>query len=242
MKYNLNGKQFKTKKEITEHFRNILKRNDNQTLNENDIDYVLDLLKYHKKYEEKIGSGISHVRVEYHIDNLYDRPATHPHFELYRTDGTNIDFSFYKTISWIKNQNTLNNQHPKDVKRAMRHIVKDQIKTFRDKLFQKKRYHKCPILNINYSTVTAHIDHESPLTFDVMIHNFLTEKKLKFNDIQLIEITGIYSTFKNNELRKEWYKYHRDNAILRGTHKAGNMSQSRVSLDWTKLNQNKEVE
>ena len=236
MKYQINGKPFKNKSQITEHFRNILKRNDNQTLNQEDTNDVLDLLTYHKEYDEKVGSGIDHVRVEYHIDDLYDRPAKYPHFELYRTDGTNIDFSFHKTISWIKNQKSLDNQHAKDVKTAMRYIVKDQIKRFRDKLFEKKKYHKCPIININYSKATSHIDHEPPLTFDAMVHNFLTEKKLKFKDIELIDITGIYSTFKDTELRKEWYKYHKDNAILRGTHRAGNLSQSRVSLDWDTMN------
>lgn len=235
MKYKINGRKFNSKKQIIEYFRKILYRNEGKILDQEDTDDVLELLTYHKDYEKKVGSGIDYIKVEYHIDNLYKVKVRHPHFELYRTDGTNIDFSFIKTISWIKNQKSLDNQHIKDVKASMRFVIKDQIKNFKDKLFQNKKYHKCPILNINYSKATSHIDHEPPLSFDRMIYNFLTEKNLKFKDIELVDVNGIYTTLSDKKLRNEWYNYHKDNACLRGTHRAGNMSQSREKIDWRQI-------
>jgi hypothetical protein len=73
------------------------------------------------------------------------------------------------------------------------------------------------------------------LTFDVLVFNFLKENNINFKDIELVEINGIFSTFKSDELKNKWFEYHKSNAILRGTHGAGNLSQKREKLDWISI-------
>ena len=79
-------------------------------------------------------------------------------------------------------------------------IIKPQIDSFRDATFKKKRYYKCPILNINFSNATCHIDHEPPKYFDYLVFDFLKTNKFKFTDIELEEVNGIFTTFKNKEV------------------------------------------
>jgi hypothetical protein len=236
VKYLINGKQFKTKIDITEHFRSILYSNEiSIPIKGECFNDVCDLLKHHIEYDEKIGVGVESITIEYHKDLLTNKTAKHPHFQINRLDGTSIDFSFVKCIGYINTSKSTNLKHIGDVKQAMRFIIKQQINEFRNDCFNTKKYLVCPILNINFSIKTCHIDHAPPKTFDVLVFDFLSMNNLNFNDIELLDINGIFSTFKNTELRDKWYQYHKENAIIRATHKAGNLSQKRVSVDWEVL-------
>ena len=233
MGYIINGKNFKSKKNITEHFATILNNGGiSKSLNEKDFKDVSELLKHHIEYNEKVGAGIESISIEFHKDNLTNNFAKYPHFQINRVDGTAIDFSYHKTIGYINSGKTIGSEKSIDVKKAMRFIVKSQINEFRDKIFLKKTYLMCPILGINFSKKTCNIDHAPPITFDVLVFNFMKENNLKFDDIELFAITGIFSTFKCDELKNKWFEYHKLNAILRGTHGAGNLSQKREKIDW----------
>lgn len=235
-KYIINNKEFKTKNEITEHFRGIMYSYDVKTpLIDDDFYDVCDLLKYHDEYDEKIGVGIESITIEYHNDLLTNKKAKFPHYQINRIDGTYIDFSFIKCISYINSPKTIENKYIGDVKKTMRFLVKHQIDEFRETCFSNKTYLKCPILGINFSKKTCHIDHEPPKTFDVLVFEFLKENGINFKDIELVEINGIFSTFKDKELKNKWVNYHNENAILRATHQAGNLSQKRITINWELL-------
>jgi hypothetical protein len=236
MGYVINGKFFKSKKNITEYFASILNNREvSKPLNDSDFKDVSELLKYHIEYDKKVGVGIESISIEYHRDDLTNKLAKYPHFQINRIDGSVIDFSYHKTIGYINSGKTVGSENSIDVKKTMRFIVKSQINEFREKIFVKKTYLTCPILGINFSKKTCHIDHTPPLTFDVLVFNFLKENNIKFEDIELVEINGIFSTFKCDELKNKWFEYHKSNAILRGTHGAGNLSQKREKIDWTSI-------
>ena len=234
--YIINNKEFKNKGAITEHFRGILHNSKvGKPLEHIDFMDVCELLKHHIEYDKKVGIGIKSITIEFHKDLLTNKIAKYPHFQINRIDGSSIDFSFVKSISYINSGKTIYSEHFSDIKKCMRFIVKPQIDDFRDKCFSKKTYLVCPILNINFSIKTCHIDHAPPKTFDVLIFDFLNENNLKFNDIEIHEINGIFSTFKDIELREKWFNYHKEFAILRATHQAGNLSQKKVNIDWSCL-------
>jgi hypothetical protein len=236
MKYNINNKEYKNKALIKEHYRKILNSRDiNTPLGIDDFNDLHALLKHHKEYKEKVGVGIESIQIEYHRDHYTNNLAHYPHFQIYRVDGTNIDFSYISAIKHINNTTTVNNDYVIDVKKAMRFIIKPQIDSFRNETFKIKQYFKCPILNINFSKATFHIYHEPPKYFDFLIFDFLKTNKLKFTDIELEEINGIFSTFKNKKLLKLWFDYHKKNAVLRPVHRAGNLSQKKIKIDWEKL-------
>jgi hypothetical protein len=240
MKYIINGKNFESKKKITEYFASILNsREVSKPLNDSDFKDVSELLKYHIEYGKKVGAGIESISIEYHRDDLTNKLAKYPHFQINRVDGSVVDFSYHKTIGYINSGKTVGSENSIDVKKAMRFIVKSQINEFRDKIFSKKTYLRCPILDINFSKKTCHIDHTPPLSFDVLVFNFLKENNINFNDIELLDINGIFSTFKCAELKNKWFEYHKTNAILRGTHSAGNLSQKREKIEWDLIGEQK---
>ena len=56
---------FKTKKDALLHFKKILNSYDfGESLNSDDFNEVLDLLKLHEKSKEKIGSGVKEIKVD----------------------------------------------------------------------------------------------------------------------------------------------------------------------------------
>jgi len=232
-KYNINNKSFKTKSEITDYFRVIMYRYDEGIpLSYDDFYDVCELLKYHDEYDIKKGVGIESITIEFHNDLLTNKKAKYPHFQINRLDGTFIDFSFIKCISYINSPKSIENKYIGDIKRTMRFLVKHQIDEFRDECFAVKKYLKCPILEINFSKKTCHIDHTPPKTFDVLVFQFLKENKINFDKIELKEINGIFSTFKDEDLKNKWIEFHENNAYLRPTHQAGNLSQKKTPIDW----------
>lgn len=230
MKYKINNNSFKNKGEITEFFQSILYKNKGRKLTNEDFQNVLALLYFHPNYEKKKGTGIVEVRVEYHNDFHTGGKSKNPHFQIYRKDGTNIDFSFYTCIKHIKKDGKVSESLNvlKDFKDVMRFEIRDQIISFRKKAFTNRKYIQCPILGINCSNKTSHVDHAPPLMFDRILYNFVKENNVDYRKIKYQNINGIFAMLLDRELANRWKSYHKDNAHLRITHRAGNLSQKRT--------------
>jgi hypothetical protein len=225
MEYELNNKKFKTKKEITDFYKSILyKTKLNTTLKNSDLDFVLALLEHHPEKDVKKGEGIEYIRIEKDINPISNTESKYPHFHIYRKDNSNIDFSFHQCIRDIDGKKDKSLQ---DFKKVMRFEVSSQTMNFKKNAFKTKTYIKCPILNINCSVNTSHVDHEPPFSFDKVLYDFMKQEDISYKVLSFEEVNGIYSILKDRKIAKKWKKFHEENAKLRITHQAGNMSQKR---------------
>ena len=93
--------------------------------------------------------------------------------------------------------------------------------------FGKKRYLNCEILKVNFSKATCHVDHKEPKTFSNLLNQFIKEKGLTLENLEIEAVDNYYSTLKNDKLREEWYTFHQENAELRLIHKTANQTQKR---------------
>lgn len=220
MPYKLAGKTFKTKETLTNYFKYILNNSELNKSLEGQWEYeVIELIKQHSKADEKIGSGISHIVVEKHLDSYTGQPAKHPHFHIYRTDGTNIDFSYYKCIRNMKSikgnvSPLMKSDAEIDAKKAFRFEVKDYIYKFKKDYYGNCKTKKCQATGKRIAISKAEVDHKYPITFDQLVFNFMTENSHKFKDIKLTPVDGIHSKFKDRKLAKQWYDYHAANCDL----------------------------
>jgi hypothetical protein len=237
MTYTINNKAFKTKQNLTKRFSFIL---NTQPLNVPLVGEwkkeVLELLTHHRNYNLKVTGDIEKVVVEVG----YGR-----HFQIYMTNGTNIDISYVKAIKDMEPDSDKpkykSKYKPKcdsftrisDIKDAFRDEVNEFTYSFKLAQFNGKKYIECPILGVKTSLKTAHTDHIYPLTFDQLLFNFLQEINVSLPDVKIMDVDRIgIKMLVDRDLAKRWVDYHNTKAELRVLHKAANFSQPRAKLDW----------
>jgi hypothetical protein len=227
MSYKIGKKEFKTKTTITNYFSFILKNvKENTKLDGQYLTDVLGLLEYHTERDEKIGCGVDYIKVEKHTDLINGFKSKTCHFHIYRKDGTDIDFSYKNCVNNI-GKNGYKSKKRDDVLKSLRFVVRPQIDEFRTKAFGKKEYLLCEVLGVNFSKKTCHIDHKPPRSFINIVDNFLEKYKLNIEDIETIPVDNIYDTILDDEIRDNWFEYHKQHAELRAIHKTANLSQKK---------------
>lgn len=242
MPYILADKTFKTKETLTNYFKYILNNSElNESLTGQWKYEVIELIKQHSKAEEKIGTGIQSIVVEKHFDEYTQKPAKYPHFHIYRVDGSDIDFSYYKCIRNMKSikgnvSPLMKSDKLIDVKKALRFEIKEYIYKFKKDYFGNCRTKKCQATDKRIAIAKAEVDHKYPITFDQLIFNFMTENNYKFKDIKLTAIDGVHNKLKDRKLAKEWYDYHAANCKLHVVAGWWNRTQEKSKgLNWEQL-------
>jgi hypothetical protein len=219
----LNGTKY-SKNKALQKLKNIL---NNYSLGEklNDIDFniVKDVLEYHPGRDEKIGCGIKYIEVV--NEEMYGGRR----FEIIRIDDSRQDFSYIKSLN-------KQNLHFKDVMKAMRFYVIEQTNGFKNKTYGNKKYIRCAITGLNIKRKDSHTDHKPPLTFDMLVFNFLKERKLQINDIT-VENTLYISCLDllDKNLKLDWQAYHSKNAQLQIVLDHANLGQSKIKVPWDEL-------
>lgn len=223
IKIYLNGKEY-TKTKALEIIKEILNKYPLESnLNENDFKTVIDALDYHPNKDEKIGCGVTAIKIV--KEEIYG----HRRFDLIRKDGSRQDFSYIKSL-------TASNLHFKDVMHAMRYSILDQVREFKNSLYGNKKYVRCAITGLNIQKKDAHTDHKSPFEFNVLAFNFLKQKQIKIRDVK-IENTAFVACvdFSDKILKAEWQHYHKEHAQLQIVLDHANLGQSKAKVCWEEI-------
>jgi len=117
MKYKIGRKVFGSKDKVKNYFSYILKNTrDGEELTGDYLEDVIGLLQYHTERDEKIGCGIKVIKVERHIDTTKNQKSFTSHFQIYRLDGSDIDFSYNNCIRNLGNNYKDKREREKDYK------------------------------------------------------------------------------------------------------------------------------
>src|ERR1700677_3446912 len=132
---------------------------DGQRIEPEDDAVLRDLICLHPERDTKIGCGISHFTV--------------------RTDGTSTDFSYHTCIDGTKMR--------QDIYAALRFAVWDQVVEFKRTAYiggtlPRCFYHDCPLTESE-----AHVDHEAPYTFLVLVNDWLRSTGLTLDSLLLVD-------------------------------------------------------
>ena len=225
-KIEVGSRVFNTKAECLNYTKDILnKYNLEEHLNENDLLYILELLKRHTDYKIKIGIGVKSIVIR--KDTEW---GTTRLFYIIRHDDTGTDFSYPSCVN-----NDTSREPLKMFKLSARSAVKDQIEKH---LMNYKRtidadgHVLCEKMGTKIKWSEAEVDHTPPLTFNSIVEKFMQTNNLEPSQVE-------YTGFDDNQYRKEFKdinlrglfaEYHRSVANLRVISKQENLRQKRKNF------------
>lgn len=218
--YQLGGLFFGSKGAVAEHAKAIKDRARPGTILEGqDMDFMLDLLRWHPHAADKIGVGVRHIIVR-------SNPMMgHNEFYLRRVDGSGTDFSY--------KQCTQPSTPEADFRAALRVAVEPDIIAARNYLFELEPVRYCPFTGERMLRADGHIDHKPPNTFSQIVKAFVLSRRL--NPTKIV-VTGRNqdNSFRlrlaDTALAQDWIEYHRKNAYLRVISQRANLHM--VGQDW----------
>lgn len=214
MKYEIAGIKFKTKADIKNYIRELIsKYHECDILEDDDHEFILEVLNMHPDAENKIGEGVHCFFV------MTDKSRTNnKYFKIFRTDKTSIDFSWVKCIDGCKNIKL------KRFTDTCRHEIIGQIIKFRDKHLQGDY-----IMHENGTLIKkedAHIDHV--YEFRKIVKDFIKETGTNIDEIEIIDTKdGLYKEFMCQPYTLLWRDYHKKHAKLRVITKHENLTRKK---------------
>jgi len=214
------GMTFQSKEKLKNYVKFVLNnQNIDKMLSGKWYEVVNDVLKDHSNYKAKVGKGTYQIGVTTCPVNPKNR-----HFYVLREDGSSTDFSYIKAL-YAKS-------HKTEVKKALRDYVKDQAITFKENYFKENAkgvYCICHETGLKITRKTSHLDHY-PKQFDELVADWLKEKGLKLDDIELLpsKDNDMQDFLKDTWLADDFYDYHLSNAEYRVVLTAVNMQRKKA--------------
>lgn len=209
---------FKYKKDVIAHYKNILNSyNFKESLNKEDFNDVLNLLKIHPNAKEKIGAGIVEIKV---IETRYKTKC----FNAIRVDSSCEIFSYIKCINGRLSPLT-------KFSKTCRDAISDDLRLVKLSFFKgnsKKGRVKCQETGKLSFWVELNVDHRQPNTFSVIVDRFIELHRIDLSSVEYIETMDNIYSFKDDELSEKFRKYHKEKANLRLVRKDKNLGRSHL--------------
>jgi hypothetical protein len=161
--------------------------------------FIMDILKNHSKYEEKVGCGISYFMVL--------RNGKGKNINFFRSDGTIDDFSYnhccqFKPKGYVENGIVA-------LKNALRISVNSQIIDFKTK---NKCDDCCIKCKTKYDSKTRpELDHVYPFSHIIMDFLQLTTHKTPMTFKKTFEIRYVFND-EDKQFEIDFLKYHQEHA------------------------------
>ena len=208
--------KFKYKKDVTAHYKKILNSYDfKESLDEDDFNNVLNLLKIHPNAQGKIGIGIEKIIVD---ETRYKTKC----FNAIKADSSCEIFSYLKCINGSLSLLT-------KFSKTCRDVISDDLRLVKLSFFrgnsQKGRV-KCQETGVLSLWKELNVDHRQPNTFSVIVDRFIELYGIDLSIVEYIETIDNVYLFKNDNLAKKFRQYHKEKANLRLVRKDKNLGRS----------------
>lgn len=218
--FTVNGERFGKKTDLEDRIRGIINSyRDDQPLNWFDLEFVSDLLSNHPNAATKTGCGMATIVVRRNPIYRQNR-----NFVLLRTDGTETDFSWRECITPTP--------HSKKVRIACRALVEPYTREFKQRFFDERDGKAvCPITGEDIYFLGSHVDHEPPMTFEVIFKNFVSEYRIDIDRVELKDALAdnkYYDELADPDLIMNWIDYHHQHATVRVVSAKANLSDIKV--------------
>jgi hypothetical protein len=202
-------KDFKSKAEALALCKGMLARYRNgESINEQDSRLLQDLLQRHPEARQKVGCGVKRF--------FRDRTSQGTScFWLERLDGSCTDFSYKSCV------NAKGNSLKQDFAEACRQAVQPELDKAKEAHFQKHGDAEgkvpCEVTGEMVAIYESHLDHKTPMTFEVIVKSFLVANKItiRSNMLSIPKDSQFVTTFADEDLRQQFAEYHNSIADLR---------------------------
>lgn len=178
--------------------------------------FLRDLVAIHPKAHQKIGCGIAHFTTQ--IDSVWRKTR---HFVLVRSDGTETDFSFHTCIDGSNDR--------RDIFRALRHAIADQVISFQRAAFTGETSPICPYTHAALTVEDAHVDHAPPDTFYTLATRWMQQCNLSVFDIRIADSIDnqCVRPMQDPIQKASWVDFHHAAARLRIISRPANLSHAK---------------
>jgi hypothetical protein len=217
MKFQIGNNSFKSKKEATEFYKEILaKYSTSDRLIEKDKNSVLELLKLHEDSEQYFSKEIEAICI------VEDPKFKSKCFAILNVDNEIIIFSYRSCISG--GESPLNK-----FRKACRNIIDNDLHKIKKQYFGNnsvKRLAPCQESGEMCTWEELVIDHRQPNTFSMIVDRFI---ELNSIDLTKVEYNKLYDKvyeFSSVQLQDSFREYHKDKANLRIIKKTINSSRA----------------
>lgn len=213
--YRLAGLQFTSKDAVAQHARGIKDTHKpGDVLDGEELDFMCDLLLWHPNVAEKVGAGIKAILIR--ANPLFG----HNEFYLLRTDGSATEFSYKQCVRPSTSES--------DFRAACRVAIAPDILRFSQEYFRANPTNPtCPLTGERLEKGQSHVDHEPPHTFQRLLEDFVTLKRLNPAKVPISGRTADNSfrlRLADGDLEKAWIEYHNQHAKLRVISQNANLS------------------
>lgn len=191
-------KEFSTKKEATQFFKEMLENytNGDKVSSVDDDNILFDLVQRHPEVEEKVGTGIEYF--------YKDRSPNHPTscFHIKRNDGSTTDFSIKTCI---------NNANPtllQDFYSACRTAISPRLIEEKKQIFSYGEV-PCSVTGELVAIDNSEYRHTQPRFRDI-VKNFIFSENLEITSDMIVENDDMQyvTSFKSQELADKFNTFH----------------------------------
>lgn len=229
MPYELASETFRTKAEIRERCRAILKQTaDGGLVPMEDLPFLLELFQYHDEWATKsdgVVVGVAARKTE---------QGTRC-FDLVRRNGTCEDISFVHCVDLLPTVRSSSRlpQALKDYRNAAREAVTPQVRAFRDAALGSPCI--CPITGEVLTRDTVSVDHTPPQTFDRLLFTFSHAEGINPLEVEVRSHQGTVPIFEDTQMSNRWCDFHAAHAQLRLLSRLGNLQLPKEAMPWAQL-------
>lgn len=207
---------FKYKKDVISYYKKILNKYDfKESLDEQDFNDVLNLLKIHPNAQEIIGAGIKEIIVD---ETRYKTKC----FNAIRVDSSSEIFSYIKCIN--------GNLSPlAKFRKTCRDVISDDLRLVKLSFFKrnsKKGRVRCQETGKLSCWHELNVDHRQPNTFSMIVDRFIELHGIDLKTVEYIEVIDNVYLFKDNDLAEKFRRYHKEKSNLRLVRKDKNLRRS----------------
>jgi hypothetical protein len=211
-------KSFRTKTEELAYCKAMLARyRDGETINEEDSRFLLSLLQRHPEARQKIGPGVKRF--------FRDRTTKGTScFWVERGNGIPTDFSYKSCVNG--KGKTLEQEFAEACREAVQPDLDAAKKAHFEQHGNADGKVPCEVTGELVAIYESHLDHQKPMTFEVIVRTFVTANKLTIRP-EMLSISGdaqFVTTFADVDLRQKFREYHNSVADLRITSAKANLS------------------
>lgn len=193
---------FKTKKSVIDYVQSVIgKYSFKECMNEEDVEFFLSLFTLHDEYKEKLGVGVSKLRVDrdFHGNRCIC---------ILRIDGSEEGISWRHCINPLSVRSNVSN--------AFRRAVKETVISFRDNaLFRGENI--CEYLNVTLDKSNSNVSYRG-VSFESLLDDFLFENNIDYCSIDLLDPPASdhdqRAILSDPNLTEEWRNYHSKYAEL----------------------------
>lgn len=236
----VNGRRFKTKKELGDYVSGELESagetRDLRGTHPELYAFVMDLLAHHPRFEEKL-SG--HARLEVVRSGAYELGGRG--LMIHYEDGRFDDVSWRKSIAAMAppgggggGRKAAASDARQRLQDALREAVQDQVSEHYRRAFQMCGVIRCGHCGCRVDRGAAHVDHVVP--FADLVKGFLSSSGTTSVPEEAVVDAPTYAGLQRHRLadaygsvREAWAAYHRSNAVLQIACARCNLSDLRTS-------------